>query len=182
MRSRHAHLLQLRRVLKFSYERYTKTRTFLGLFSAALKDPKECSTYHSHTIISRNVPSDNPTQPSYVPTFVRSDKLYRRLTPWKMAVFPHPDLRASHSFLSDPRCWLDWAGAPPRGRCLGWAPFRLIEISRFLRTRATYEDWRPLCYSWEIRHSCICHRHDRRSPSRPWRIVSCRRHRGRFGF
>ena len=66
MRSRHAHLLQLPKVLKFSYERNTSSRKFLGLFSTSLKDPKEYSTYHSHTIISRNVPPDNPMQPSYV--------------------------------------------------------------------------------------------------------------------
>lgn len=26
---------------------------------------------------------------------------------------PHPDLRASHSFFTGPRCWFGWTGAPP---------------------------------------------------------------------
>ena len=32
---------------------------------------------------------------------------------------PLPCLPASHPFLSDPQCWLEWAGVPPRARCFG---------------------------------------------------------------
>ena len=41
------------------------------------KEPKEYSTYHSHTAISRNTLSDNPKQPRYVSIIVRWAKLHR---------------------------------------------------------------------------------------------------------
>ena len=64
----------------------------------------------------------------------------RDLARGRLRYLPHPGLWASHPCLSNPRCLFEWASAPLRERCIGWAPFRRFGFSRFSHTRATYED------------------------------------------
>ena len=60
--------------------------------------------------------------------------------PWMMGVSSSSGPAGFALVPHRPWCWLGWAGAPPRERGFGWAPFRLFGLVRFSCARATYED------------------------------------------